>query len=83
MIPPFLALDLVVSSIYGLVFYLIFGRGWLRLGAYWIVGIVGFFIGDRLAAALGLALLNIGPTNLVGGTLVSWASLFLVRARVR
>ncbi len=78
--PPPLLLAFVIASLYGLVFYLIFGKGWARLGLYWVAGVAGFGIGQWLASLIGIALLNIGPVNLVEGTLVSWASLFAVRA---
>ncbi len=79
-ISPAIVLAFIIASLYGLVFYLIFGRGWLRLGLYWLVGVVGFAVGQWLGSLVGLALLNIGSVNLVEGTLLSWVSLFAVRA---
>ena len=77
---PAVVLAFIVASLYGLVFYLLFGRGWLGLGLYWLVGVAGFAVGQWLGTLAGIALFNIGPVNLVEGTLVSWASLFAVRA---
>ncbi len=77
---PAFALGFVIASLYGLVFYLVFGRGWARLPLYWLVGVAGFGIGQWLAGLIGIALLNIGSINLVEGSLVSWAGLFAVRA---
>ncbi len=71
-LPPSSVLAFLLASAYGLVFYLIFGHGWLRLVAYWIFGIVGFFLGQALANLVGLALFNVGEMNLVEGTLGSW-----------
>ncbi len=79
-ISPAIVLAFIIASLYGLVFYLVFGRGWLRLGLYWLVGVVGFAVGQWLGSLVGLALLNIGSVNLVEGTLLSWVSLFAVRA---
>jgi hypothetical protein len=62
------------------VFFLLFGKGWLRLGLYWLVGVVGFAVGQWLGSLVGLALFNIGSVNLVEGTVVSWVSLFAIHA---
>lgn len=80
MVPPSLVLSFVVSSLYGFVFYLIFGQGWARLALYWLTGIIGFAAGELLARGVGIALFNIGDVNLVEGTLVSWLSLIVMRA---
>ncbi|MBI4785765.1 MAG: hypothetical protein HY782_01800 [Chloroflexi bacterium] len=80
MFSPSLVLAFVIGSLYGLVFYLVFGRGWARIPLYWVTGLAGFALGQWLGSSIGLSLFNIGPVNLVEGTLVSWASLFAVRA---
>jgi hypothetical protein len=80
MLPPSLILALVLSSFYGLLFYLIFGHGWSRLIFYWTVGVFGFILGEWIASALGLTIFSVGELNLVEGSLVSWVSLFAVRA---
>lgn len=72
---PSSVLAFLIASVYGLVFYLVFGRGWLRLAFYWLVAVAGFFLGQVIASLIGLAILNIGETNLVEGTLVSWLGL--------
>ena len=50
------------------------------MGLYWLVGVVGFAVGQWLGNLVGLALFNIGPVNLVEGTVVSWVSLFAIHA---
>ncbi len=80
MLSPSFILALTLSTLYGLVFYLVFGHGWLRLISYWMLGVFGFFLGEWIARAVGLTLFNIGELNLVEGTLVSWVSLFAARA---
>ncbi len=79
-LPPFSVLAFLLASAYGLVFYLIFGHGWLRLAAYWVLSVAGFFLGQALANLVGLALFNIGEMNLVEGTLASWLTLFALHA---
>ncbi len=70
----------VLASIYGLGFYLLVGQGWLRLAFYWLVAVAGFLLGQAIASAVGLALFNIGETNVVEGTLVSGLGLLAVHA---
>ncbi len=77
---PAPVLAFLLASIYGLVFYLIFGHGWLRLIAYLVFAIAGFFLGQVLANFVGLALFNIGEMNLVEGTVTSWLVLLALRS---
>ena len=77
---PSWVLAFLLASIYGLVFYLIFGHGWLKLIAYLVLGVAGFFLGQVLANFVGLALFNIGEMNLVEGTVTSWLVLLALRA---
>jgi len=80
LISPSITLALVLSTFYSLVFFLIFGHGWLRLFFYWTVGTIGFFLGEWIANIVGLSIFNLGDLNLVEGTLVCWVSLFAARA---
>lgn len=77
---PAIVFAFVLSSLYGLVFYAIFGHGWLRLVFYWLIGVLGFFLGQGIARLVGLAVFNVGEVNLVEGTLVSWLGLLAFRA---
>ena len=77
---PAVVVAFVIASLYGWMFFLFFGKGWLRLGLYWLVGVVGFAVGQWLGNLVGLALFNVGPVNLVEGTVVSWVSLFAIHA---
>lgn len=80
MLSPSLVLALDLASLYGLVFYLVFGHGWARLFLYWLAAAAGFAVGQWLGSVVGLTLFNIGSVNVLEATLVSWASLFAVRA---
>jgi hypothetical protein len=80
MLSPSLVLTFVLASLYGLVFYLLFGRGWARVFLYWLAAVAGFAAGQWLGGVVGLTLFNIGSVNVLEATLVSWASLFAVRA---
>lgn len=77
---PSLVLSLVVASLIGLGFYLIFGHGWLRLVVYWLVAVAGFLLGQILTMFLGVSLLPIGSVNLLEAAAASLIALFLVRA---
>lgn len=78
--PPSLLIAFVLASLYGLAFYIAFGKGWAHLGMYWLAGLIGFAIGQWLSGLVGIAFFNIGSVNLLEATLVSWLSLFAVRA---
>ncbi len=75
-----LVLGLIIASLCGLVFYLVFGHGRLRLIGYWLVALVSFGVGHWVAGLLGLGIANIGELRIVEGTLVSVVSLFAARA---
>ncbi len=76
---PSLVFGFVLATLYGLVFYLLFGHGWWRLIFYWLVSVSGFFLGHGAAGLLGLAIFNIGELRVVEGTIVSWLSLVTIR----
>lgn len=69
----------ILATLYGLIFYLLFGRGWGRLILYPVVSSAGFFLGHWLAGVLGLAIFNIGELRVVEATLVSWLGLVTLR----
>ena len=80
MISPSLVLGFTLSTLYGLVFFLVVGHGWSRFFFYWTVGVVGFFAGQTIAHLVGLAIFNLGDLNLFEGTVVSWVGLVAARA---
>jgi hypothetical protein len=80
MMPPSIILGFILSTLYGLVFFLVIGHGWLRFLFYWAVGVAGFFLGQWIADLVGLSIFSLGDLNLVEGTAVSWVALFAVRA---
>lgn len=77
---PSIALSFVIASLIGLAFYLLFGRGWLRLFVYWLVAVVGFFIGQIITTLLSFSLFPIGSTNLIESTVTCLIALFVMRA---
>jgi hypothetical protein len=71
LVSPAYVLAFLIASIYGLGFFLVLGRSWRELGLFWASAIVGFFIGQAAARALGLAFFNIGLVHVAEGTLGS------------
>lgn len=77
---PSVVLSLVVASLIGLGFFLLFGRGWLRLVIYWAVAVLGFFIGQTITMLLGFSLLPIGSVNILEASIASIVALLITRA---
>lgn len=78
--PPALLLSFFLASLYGFVFYFIFGHGWLRLVSYWLVALVGFALGQSLAAVFTFSLFPIGSVNVIEASATSFIALLLTRA---
>jgi hypothetical protein len=76
---PSIILGFVLGSLYGLIFFIIFGQGWFRFTIYWVISVVGFFLGQWIGGLLGLAVFNVGEVHFVEGTVVSCASLWTLR----
>jgi len=76
---PSLVLSLVIASLIGLGFFLIFGHGWLRLAVYWLVAVAGFLLGQILTTFLGVSLFPIGSVNVLEASATSLIALLLVR----
>jgi len=70
---------MVIASLIGLVFFLLFGKGWLRLVVYWVVALAGFFLGESITLLLGFSLLPIGSVNLIEATVTCLLALLITR----
>jgi hypothetical protein len=77
---PSLILSFVVASLIGLGFYLLFGRGWLRLAAYWLVALAGFALGQAVTTLVRFGLMPIGQVNVLEAGLTALIALFVTRA---
>ena len=77
---PSLALGFAVASLIGLGFYLLFGKGWLRLAVYWLVALLGFFIGQIVTTLVHFSFFAIGSVNLLEATVTCLIALFVTRA---
>lgn len=76
---PSLLFSFLLASVYGLFFYIVFGRGWIGLAVYWIVALVGFALGQFLSSALSFSLLPVGSVNAIEGSITSMILLLLTR----
>jgi uncharacterized membrane protein YjjP (DUF1212 family) len=76
---PSLLFSFLLASLYGVTFYFLFGRGWLALGVYWIVALIGFALGQFLSRVLSFSLLPIGAVNAIEASVTSLLLLFLTR----
>lgn len=77
---PSIGLALVIASLIGITFYLLFGKGWLRLGVYWLVAVLGFMLGQIVTTLLSFSLFAIGSVNLLEATITCLIALFVTRA---
>jgi len=77
---PSIALALVISSLIGIGFFLLFGKGWLRLLVYWLVAVIGFMLGQIITTIVSFSLFSIGSVNLLESTITCLIALFAVRA---
>jgi hypothetical protein len=76
---PYLLLSFLLGGIYGALFHLWQGKTIRDLIIYFLTGIVGFGVGQALGNLLGLNIFMIGPVHIAEATVVSWASLFLMK----
>ncbi len=76
---PSLLFAFLLASLYGIAFYLLFGRGWLALGVYWIAALVGFAVGEFVSRILAFSFFPIGSVNVPEASVMSFIVLFLTR----
>ena len=76
---PALLFSFLLASLWGVGFYLVFGRGWLALGVYWFAALVGFAVGEFVSRTLSFGLFPIGSVNVVEASVMSLILLFLTR----
>ncbi len=76
---PSLLFSFLLASLYGVLFYLVLGRGWLALGVYWLAALIGFALGQFLSSAFALSFLPIGAVNVIEASIASLIVLLLTR----
>ena len=77
--PPYILLSILLGGIYGVLFHLWQGKTIRDLVIYFLMGIIGFGLGQALGNLLEVNAFLIGPVHLVEATVVSWLSLFVMK----
>ena len=72
MIPPSLLLMLVISVLYGALFYLWKGKTWSDLLLFMLVAMIGLLLGQLIAYLLGLDVARLGRVHIIEGTIFAW-----------
>jgi hypothetical protein len=76
---PAFVLSLVLASLYGALFHLIWGKSWSDFFLYWVSAILGFGLGQAIGNVIALKVLLVGEVHLLEASLVCWAALFIAR----
>lgn len=76
---PLLVLSLVIATLHATVFYFLWGNSLKELFLYWLAALLGFGIGQALAAAFSWHDIMIGELHLLPASAVCW--LFMVFAK--
>ncbi len=77
--PPYILLSLLLGATYGTLFHLWRGQNLRDLIIYFLMGIIGFGLGQGLGNILGVNLLLIGPVHIIEATVTSWVGLFAIQ----
>ncbi len=72
LIPPAIAVIFILGILFGALFYLWKGRSWSDLLLFIFVAMLGFAIGQLIAAMLQLNVLQIGQVHWIEGSLFAW-----------
>jgi hypothetical protein len=76
--PPALIVSLLLGSLYGLLFFLLAGGAKRGMWAYWLVGALGFLVGQFIAEYVHLSAITLGDVHVIEGSLACWVALFLL-----
>lgn len=76
---PHVFLAALIGAFYGVLFHLWRGDSFQDLLIYFIVGIIGFGLGQIAANLIHIKLVMIGPLHILEATAISWGSLFIAQ----
>ncbi|MCO6453440.1 MAG: hypothetical protein J5I90_21845 [Caldilineales bacterium] len=71
-INPAVIFILILTLIYGTLFHIVRGRGWVDLLLSLVMALVGMILGQIIGTLLGLNLLRIGQVYVLEGTILAW-----------
>jgi hypothetical protein len=76
---PVLLLGATLATLWAALFHLLFGEKLRDLVLYWIIGLIGFAVGQAMANTLQLQWFLVGQVHVVEGTLACWIGMFVAR----
>ena len=78
---PAVVLSVLIASGYAFIFNFFWGGTFRQLARYWLIGLIGFGLGQLVAAIAGWTVLSIGDVHLLEGTLGCWLALLVAKVR--
>jgi len=76
---PVFLLGSTLATILAALFDFIVGKSWPDLILYWFVGLVGFFLGQAMAGAIGLSLITLGNVHVLESSVCCILAMVLAR----
>ena len=76
---PALVLSTVLASGYSFAAHFFWGRSYSQLARYWMIAVLGFGLGQLIAAGAGWQFAMIGEVHLIEGTFVAWSGLVVAK----
>lgn len=80
---PAVVLSLVIATLCALVFYVLRGKALRQLAAYWVAGLIGFFVGQWLAGVMGWRFLVVGQVHPLEGVILALAACYTAARLVK
>ncbi|MEA3407852.1 MAG: hypothetical protein U9R48_07210 [Chloroflexota bacterium] len=68
-----------LATFWAAIFHLLLGQSLVDLILYWLIGLLGFAVGQALADVLHLHWFLVGQVHVVEGTLGCWLAMFVAR----
>ena len=76
---PVLLVGATLATLWAALFHLLLGRKLTDLILYWVVGLIGFAVGQAMADILQLRWLLVGQVHVVEGSLACWIGMLVAR----
>jgi hypothetical protein len=76
---PVVILSLVIATLYGAIFHLLWGKSLRQLLIYWAAALLGFAVGQVLASALSWRDIPIGEIHFLAASAASWLCMTFAR----
>lgn len=76
---PVLVLSVTVATLHSAIFHLLSGQTVRQLFVAWLVGLLGFAIGQGLAVTFGWWDIRIGELHLLAASVSCWVFMILAR----